>query len=69
MRSQPVDQAREVRGRRKPARHEERLKTPVGASKQEDALRWQAVAPKLLDSDFCTSVENGTFAEKVESWR
>ncbi|HEX6627278.1 MAG TPA: bifunctional precorrin-2 dehydrogenase/sirohydrochlorin ferrochelatase [Gemmatimonadaceae bacterium] len=31
--------------------------------------RWQAVAPKLLDSDFCSSVEDGTFAEKVESWR
>ena len=31
--------------------------------------RWQDASSKLLDSDFCRSVENGTFTEKVESWR
>jgi siroheme synthase-like protein len=31
--------------------------------------RWRDVSSKLLDSDFCNSVENGTFVEKVESWR
>ena len=31
--------------------------------------RWQDVAPKLLDSDFCSSVEDGTFEGKVKSWR
>ena len=30
---------------------------------------WRAVAPKLIDDDFCHSVEDGTFAKKVESWR
>lgn len=30
---------------------------------------WQNLAPKLLDGDFCASVENGTFADKVESCR
>ena len=31
--------------------------------------RWQDASAKLLDSDFCSSVENGTFSEKVQSWR
>jgi siroheme synthase-like protein len=31
--------------------------------------RWRDVSSKLIDSDFCNSVENGTFVEKVESWR
>ena len=31
--------------------------------------RWRHVSSKLLDDDFCNSVENGTFVEKVESWR
>ena len=31
--------------------------------------RWQDAASKLLDSDFCDSVENGSFADKADSWR
>ncbi len=31
--------------------------------------RWQDASSKLLDSDFCNSVENGTFSHKVDSWR
>ena len=31
--------------------------------------RWQAAASKLLDRDFCDSVENGTFADRASSWR
>ena len=31
--------------------------------------RWQDAASSLLDSDFCESVENGTFANRAESWR
>lgn len=31
--------------------------------------RWRDAVSKLLDRDFCDSVENGTFAEKVSSWR
>jgi siroheme synthase-like protein len=30
---------------------------------------WRAAAPKLLDDDFCSSVEDGSFSEKVQSWR
>jgi siroheme synthase-like protein len=30
---------------------------------------WQAASGKLLGEDFCTSVENGSFNEKVNSWR
>lgn len=30
---------------------------------------WQTAAGKLLGEDFCASVENGSFTEKVESWR
>jgi siroheme synthase-like protein len=31
--------------------------------------RWHDVSSRLLDTDFCTSVENGTFADKADSWR
>ena len=31
--------------------------------------RWRAAAPELIDDDFCNSVEDGSFAEKVDSWR
>ena len=31
--------------------------------------RWQDVSSKLLDSDFCDSVENGTFVDRLDSWR
>jgi siroheme synthase-like protein len=31
--------------------------------------KWQTAAPKLLGDDFCDSVENGSFSEKVDSWR
>ena len=31
--------------------------------------RWRAAAPKLIDDDFCNSVEDGSFTEKVDSWR
>ncbi|HJQ11571.1 MAG TPA: bifunctional precorrin-2 dehydrogenase/sirohydrochlorin ferrochelatase [Gemmatimonadaceae bacterium] len=30
---------------------------------------WQNAASRLLDTDFCNSVEDGTFADKVSSWR
>lgn len=30
---------------------------------------WRDAAPKLIGDDFCTSVEDGTLAERVESWR
>ena len=30
--------------------------------------RWQHAASQLLDGDFCKSVENGTFANKADSW-
>ena len=30
---------------------------------------WRAAAPKLISDDFCSSVEDGSFAGKVESWR
>jgi len=30
---------------------------------------WRAAAPKLLDDAFCASVEDGSFSEKVNSWR
>jgi siroheme synthase-like protein len=30
---------------------------------------WRAAAPKLLGDDFCSSVEDGSFAGKVDSWR
>ena len=31
--------------------------------------RWRDAAPKLLADDFCTSVEDGSFSRKVDSWR
>ena len=31
--------------------------------------RWRAAAPKLIADDFCRSVEDGSFTEKVETWR
>jgi siroheme synthase-like protein len=30
---------------------------------------WKAVAPRLLDDGFCASVEDGSFSERVDSWR
>jgi siroheme synthase-like protein len=30
---------------------------------------WRAAAPKLISDDFCSSVEDGSFTGKVESWR
>jgi siroheme synthase-like protein len=31
--------------------------------------RWRDAAPKLIADDFCTSVEDGSFSERIESWR
>ena len=31
--------------------------------------KWQDAAPVLIGDDFCNSVEDGTLADKVESWR
>jgi siroheme synthase-like protein len=31
--------------------------------------RWKDAAPKLIADDFCSSVEDGSFTEKVETWR
>ena len=31
--------------------------------------RWRDAAPKLLADDFCSSVEDGSFTEKVNTWR
>jgi siroheme synthase-like protein len=31
--------------------------------------RWRDAAPKLIGDDFCSSVEDGSITEKVESWR
>jgi siroheme synthase-like protein len=31
--------------------------------------RWRDAAPKLLADDFCASVEDGSFTEKVDTWR
>jgi siroheme synthase-like protein len=31
--------------------------------------RWRAAAPQLVGDDFCSSVEDGSFTEKVNSWR
>jgi siroheme synthase-like protein len=31
--------------------------------------KWRDAAPKLIGDDFCSSVEDGTLADKVESWR
>jgi siroheme synthase (precorrin-2 oxidase/ferrochelatase) len=34
-----------------------------------DDKRWGAAAPTLIGDDFCTSVENGSFHQKMDSWR
>lgn len=31
--------------------------------------QWRDAAPKLVGDDFCSSVEDGSFANKVDSWR
>jgi siroheme synthase-like protein len=31
--------------------------------------RWREAAPNLLADDFCKSVENGSFTEKMDSWQ
>jgi siroheme synthase-like protein len=31
--------------------------------------RWRDAAPKLIADDFCRSVEDGSFTEKVDTWR
>lgn len=31
--------------------------------------KWRAAAPQLIGDDFCSSVEDGSLADKVESWR
>jgi len=31
--------------------------------------RWKLAAPKLTGDDFCSSVEDGSFNEKVDQWR
>ena len=31
--------------------------------------RWRDAAPNLLAEDFCESVEDGSFSEKMESWQ
>ena len=33
------------------------------------AEEWRNAAPKLVGDDFCSSVEDGSFADKVDSWR
>jgi siroheme synthase-like protein len=30
---------------------------------------WRAVAPKLIGDDFCSSIEDGSFVGRVDSWR
>ena len=30
---------------------------------------WREAAPKLLADDFCSAVEDGSFAERIDSWR
>jgi len=34
-----------------------------------DENRWPAAAPTLLGDDFCSSVEDGSFTERLDSWR
>ena len=31
--------------------------------------RWREAAPKLVGDDFCEAVEDGTFTERMDSWR
>lgn len=42
------------------------LRSRLLASGDEE---WRAAAPKLISDDFCSSVEDGSFAGKVDSWR
>lgn len=42
------------------------LRSRLLASGDEE---WRAAAPKLIGDDFCSSVEDGSFAGRVESWR
>jgi siroheme synthase-like protein len=42
------------------------LRSRLLASGDEE---WRAAAPKLIGEDFCSSVEDGSFAGKVDSWR
>jgi len=34
-----------------------------------DDDRWRAAAPTLLGDDFCSAVEDGSFTERLDSWR
>ena len=34
-----------------------------------DDDRWRAAAPALIGDDFCTSVEDGSLHQKMDSWR
>ena len=34
-----------------------------------DETKWKTAAPTLLGDDFCDSVEDGSFKQKVDSWR
>ncbi len=36
---------------------------------ERDSDRWKQAAPKLTGDDFCSSVEDGSFNEKVAEWR
>ena len=31
--------------------------------------KWRAAAPQLIGDDFCSSVEDGSLADKVDTWR
>lgn len=42
------------------------LRSRLLASGDEE---WRAAAPELIGDDFCRSVEDGSFAGKVDSWR
>jgi hypothetical protein len=30
---------------------------------------WGDAAPNLIGDDFCSSVEDGTFADRMDTWR
>ncbi|MFL5470158.1 MAG: bifunctional precorrin-2 dehydrogenase/sirohydrochlorin ferrochelatase [Gemmatimonadaceae bacterium] len=34
-----------------------------------NADEWQTAVPKLIGEDFCTSVEDGSFANRMDAWR
>ncbi|MFL5545606.1 MAG: bifunctional precorrin-2 dehydrogenase/sirohydrochlorin ferrochelatase [Gemmatimonadaceae bacterium] len=34
-----------------------------------NADEWKTAVPKLIGEDFCTSVEDGSFANRMDSWR